>query len=39
MIKKVLSTETIDLPASLIKPENGSCRWFLDGEAAGLIDV
>ena len=39
MIKKVLSTEAIDLPAGLIKPENGNCRWFLDGEAAGLIDV
>ncbi|MDQ3800827.1 MAG: 6-phosphogluconolactonase [Acidobacteriota bacterium] len=38
MIKKVLSTETIDLPASLIKPENGSCFWFLDREAASLIE-
>jgi 6-phosphogluconolactonase len=37
MIKKVLSVETIDLPSSLIKPENGSCRWFLDEEAASLI--
>jgi 6-phosphogluconolactonase len=37
-IKKVLSAETFDLPASLIKPENGDCRWFLDEEAAGLID-
>ena len=37
MIKEVLSVETIDLPSSLIKPENGSCRWFLDEEAASLI--
>lgn len=36
-LKKVLSSETIDLPASLIKPENGSCFWFLDDEAASLI--
>ncbi|HEX8250511.1 MAG TPA: 6-phosphogluconolactonase [Pyrinomonadaceae bacterium] len=39
MIKKVLAAETIDLPASLIKPENGSCRWFLDSEAAALIEI
>ncbi|HEX8368245.1 MAG TPA: 6-phosphogluconolactonase [Pyrinomonadaceae bacterium] len=39
MIKKVLSAETIDLPSSLIKPENGNCRWFLDKEAAGLIET
>lgn len=39
MIKKVLSLETIDLPASLIKPENGNCRWFLDKAAASLIEV
>jgi 6-phosphogluconolactonase len=38
MIKKVLSAETLDLPASLIKPENGNCFWFLDKEAAGLIE-
>ncbi|HLM01998.1 MAG TPA: 6-phosphogluconolactonase [Pyrinomonadaceae bacterium] len=39
MIKKVFSAETIDLPASLIKPENGNCRWFLDKEAASLIEI
>ncbi|HEX8737738.1 MAG TPA: 6-phosphogluconolactonase [Pyrinomonadaceae bacterium] len=39
MIKKVLSSETIDLPSSLIKPENGKCRWFLEREAARLIEV
>lgn len=39
MIKKVLSTETIDLPASLVKPENGDCYWFLDREAASLIEI
>ncbi|HEY0050483.1 MAG TPA: 6-phosphogluconolactonase [Pyrinomonadaceae bacterium] len=39
MMKKVLSVETIDLPSSLIKPENGSCRWFLDPEAAALIEI
>ena len=36
MIKKVFSGETIDLPSSLIKPENGNCFWFLDEEAASL---
>lgn len=39
MIKKVLSSETIDLPSSLIKPENGNCFRFLDKEAAGLIEI
>lgn len=38
MIKKVFSAETIDLPASLVKPENGNCFWFLDEEAASLIE-
>jgi 6-phosphogluconolactonase len=38
-IKKVFSSETIDLPSSLIKPENGNCFWFLDKEAASLIEV
>ena len=37
-VEKVLSSETIDSPSSLIKPENGNCFWFLDEEAASLIE-
>jgi 6-phosphogluconolactonase/glucosamine-6-phosphate isomerase/deaminase len=25
-------------PASLVKPENGSLHWFLDREAANLLE-
>jgi 6-phosphogluconolactonase len=36
-VKKVFDAETIDLPASLIKPEDGKCVWFLDKNAANLL--
>lgn len=37
-VKKVFSGETIDLPAGLIKPEDGKCVWFLDKNAASLLE-
>lgn len=37
MVKRVLSEKAFDLPASLVKPENGRCFWFLDEVAAKLL--
>jgi len=37
MVKKVFAGENVNLPASLIKPKDGKCVWFLDNEAARLI--
>jgi 6-phosphogluconolactonase len=36
-VKKIFSVETYDLPAGLVKPEDGHCRWFLDQSAAEYI--
>lgn len=37
IVKKVLAGENANLPASLVKPVEGKCVWFLDAEAARLI--
>lgn len=38
-VKRVFSGETIDLPAGLVKPEDGKCVWLLDKNAASLLEV
>lgn len=37
VVKKVSAAPTFDLPASLIKPVKGNCRWFLDAAAAARL--
>lgn len=34
ILNKVLHAESIDLPASLVKPEDGNCLWLLDKTAS-----
>ncbi|MFQ6112863.1 MAG: 6-phosphogluconolactonase [bacterium] len=40
IVKRVMSVEqpTKDLPATLVRPENGRLDWMLDGDAAALIN-